>query len=103
VAKYRELFVGIDVAQLQTTSFCVGQLFAFAMSSQFPEIPRGWDWRTAPTAKAKLHRIWPIEKPEIMWPPAAMTDAEAQSYSVALANYMDNLALRAGYSAPPRR
>jgi hypothetical protein len=86
----------------QTTSFCVGQLFAYAMSSQFSTIPRGWDWRTASTANTKLHRIWPIETPEIIWPPAEMTDAEAESYPVAFVHYMDNLALRVGYTTPHR-
>ena len=53
-----------------------------------------------PTANTKLHRIWPIEKQEIIWPQAEMTDAEAESYPVAFVHYMDNLALRVGYTTP---
>jgi len=90
----------IDRPNTQTTTFCLGEMFAFAMSSEFPEIPRGWDWRTAPSANFKLHRIWPMKQPEINWPPATMTDAEAQAYPVAFAHYMDDLALR-GAIAPP--
>jgi hypothetical protein len=82
----------------QTTAFCVGELFAFVMSSEFPD-PPGWDWRTAPSANSKLRRVWPIEQSLIQWPPAAMTDEEAQAYPVAFARYMDDLALRVGYRA----
>ena len=46
----------------QTTAFCVGELFAFVMSSEFKEIPPGWDWRTAPSANTKLRRIWPMQQ-----------------------------------------
>jgi hypothetical protein len=87
----------IDRPNTQTTTFCLGEMFAFAMSSEFPEIPRGWDWRTVPSANFKLHWIWPMKQPEVTWPPATMTDAEAQAYPVAFAHYMDDLALRAGY------
>jgi hypothetical protein len=76
----------------QTTAFCVGEMSAFVMSSEFPEIPPGWDSRTAPSANFKLHRIWPIQQPVIQWSPAAMTDLEAQAYPVAFAHYMDDLA-----------
>jgi hypothetical protein len=81
----------------QTTSFCLGEFFAFVMSSVFPEIARGWDWRTAPSANFKLQRIWPIEQPVVHWPPPTMTDLEAAAYPVAFAHYMDDLALRVGY------
>jgi hypothetical protein len=81
----------------QTTAFSLGELFAFVMSSEILGIPRGWDWRTAPSANFKLHPLWPIQQPLLPWPPAAMTDVEAQAYPVAFAHYMDDLALRAGY------
>jgi hypothetical protein len=83
----------------QTTAFCVGELFAFVMSSELPEVPPGCNWRTAPSANFKLHRIWPIEQAAIQWSPAAMTDLEAQAYPVSFAAYMEGLALRVGYRA----
>jgi hypothetical protein len=81
----------------QTTAFCAGKMFAFVLSSEFPEIPPAWDWRTAPSANSKLRHIWPIQEPHVEWPPAAMTDEEARACPIAVANYMDDLALRAGY------
>jgi hypothetical protein len=86
----------------QTTAFSIGELFAFAMSSEFPEIPPGWDWRTATSARINLRRIWPIEKAAIRWPPPAMTDQHATAYPVAFAHYMDDLARKVGYQVSNR-
>jgi len=62
---------------MQTTAFSVGNLFAFAMSCHFPEIPLGWDWRTAPEARDLLKRIWPPSSSSIDWPPSPMSDVDA--------------------------
>jgi len=80
----------------QTTAFSIGQMFAFAMSSEFPEVPHGWDWRTAASANLKLHKIRPMQESSIAWPPAEMTDAEAQAYPVAFVHYMDR---RVGFAS----
>jgi hypothetical protein len=85
---------------LQTTAFSVGDLYAFAMSSHFPEIPRGWDWRTAPSAREFLWPLWPPNGSVAEWPPAAMSDADAQSFAGSVVRYFEDLALRKGYAAP---
>jgi hypothetical protein len=82
---------------LQTTAFVVGQLFVFTMSSVFTEIPRIWDWRTAPRARFCLRQLWPHTGGTLAWPPAEVTDADADSFSTAFVTYSDNLALRVGY------
>jgi hypothetical protein len=79
---------------MQTTAFSVGKLFAFAMSCHFPEIPLGWDWRTAPEARTLLKRVWPPNSKEIDWPPSPMSDAESQSISAAVVRYFEDFALR---------
>jgi hypothetical protein len=83
----------------QTTTFSLGEFFAFAMSSEFAEISHGWDWRTAPSANVKLRKIWPIQQSSVAWQPPEMSDSEARSYPVAFARYMDDLALRVGYAS----
>ena len=82
---------------LQTTAFTIGQLFAFSMSSHFPEIPPGWDWRTAPRARDLLRRIWPPTGWAIKWPPNSLTDTDGQSFGQAVIKYFDDLAVRKGY------
>jgi hypothetical protein len=84
---------------MQTTAFSVGNLFAFAMSSHFPEIPKGWDWRTAPRARDLLKSIWPTSGEEISWPPLSMSDNDAQSFSTAVIRYFEDLAQRRGYGS----
>jgi hypothetical protein len=79
---------------LQTTAFSVGNLFAFAMSCHFPEIPRGWDWRTAPTARDLLQLIWPTNPTAIDWPPLPMSDDDASSFSTAVIRYYEDFAQR---------
>src|SRR5271169_2752578 len=71
--KLPDTLSGDDLAPtLQTTAFSVGNLFVFAMSSRFPEIPKGWDWRTAPSARERLKPIWPTSPKVIDWPPSPM-------------------------------
>jgi hypothetical protein len=82
---------------MQTTAFSVGHLYAFAMSCHFPEIPRGWDWRTAPSARELLKCIWPSKPDAVHWPPSPMSDDDAQSFSVAVVRYFEDLALRSGH------
>jgi hypothetical protein len=82
---------------LQTTAFSVGDFYAFAMSSHFPEIPKGWDWRTAPAARTLMKPVWPPTIAVIDWPPLAMTDADAHSFATSVVRYFDDLALRKGY------
>jgi hypothetical protein len=67
------------------------------MSSVFPEITRGWDWRTAPHAHVKLSPIWPIKNNSVCWRIADMTDDDAQSFATVFVRYSDDLALRVGY------
>ena len=81
----------------QTTAFVIGKLYAFVMSSAFPELPRLWDWRTAPRALSCLRRIWPIRGFPLPWPPDDMTDTDAESFATAFVRYSDDLALRVGY------
>jgi hypothetical protein len=82
---------------LQTTAFVIGQLFVFAMSCVYPEIPRGWDWRTANRAPSCLRQIWPHNGGALVWPAAEMNDAYAESFATAFVKYSDDLALRVGY------
>ncbi len=82
---------------MQTTAFSVGNLFAFAMSCHFPEIPIGWDWRTAPRARDILTRVWPIRSPMIAWPPSPMSDDDARSFSEAVVGYYEDFARRRGF------
>lgn len=85
------------IPTLQTTAFSVGDFYAFAMSSHFPEIPKGWDWRTAPDARSLLKPIWLPTIPVIEWPPPAMSDTDALSFSSSVIRYFDDLAMRKGY------
>jgi hypothetical protein len=82
---------------MQTTAFTVGKLFVFAMSSEFPEIPAGWDWRTAPLARTKLVKLWPATVQSIGWPPEAMSDADADAFAGAVIFYFEDLAKRQRY------
>jgi hypothetical protein len=77
---------------MQTTAFSVGNLFAFAMSCHFPEIPRGWDWRTAPAARDLLKPIWPTSSTAVNWPPSSMSDDDARSFSAAVVRYYEDFA-----------
>jgi hypothetical protein len=79
---------------MQTTAFSVGNVFAFAMSCHFPEIPRGWDWRTAPTARGLLKPIWPAISTAINWPPTPMSDDNSREFSSAVIRYFEDFALR---------
>jgi len=81
----------------QTTAFVVGKLFVSVMSGPFPEITRGWDWRSAPRASSCLQQIWPMLKAPIYWPLSDMTDADAESIATAFVRYSDDLASRVGY------
>jgi len=86
---------GRDLAPtLQTTAFSVGNLFAFAMSCHFSEIPRGWDWRTAPKALRLLQPIWPTKLTSVDWPPPPMSDDDASSFSTAVVRYYEDFAKR---------
>jgi hypothetical protein len=91
----------IPDANLQTTSFTIGQLFVFVMSCQFPEIAGLWDWRTAPTALTRLKRIWPISTKEIRWPPDSFGDKDAEAFATAVIRYYDDLAVRKGFATLP--
>ena len=82
---------------MQTTAFSVGSLFAFAMSCHFPEIPRGWDWRTAPTARSLLRPIWPTSPTATDWPSLALSDNDAESFSAAAVRYFEDFAKRKGF------
>jgi hypothetical protein len=88
---------------LQTTSFSVGDFYVFAMSSHFPEIPKGWDWRTAPAAHILLKPVRPPTVPILDWPPPAMTDTDAHSFATSVIRYFDDLAMRKGYRSSGRR
>jgi hypothetical protein len=76
---------------MQTTAFTVGKLFVFAMSSEFPEIPAGWDWRTAPLARTKLVKLWPTTEQTIKWPPESMDDVDADAFAGAVIFYFEDL------------
>lgn len=81
----------------QTTAFQIGKLFVLAMSSAFPEIPKGWNWRNAKRARSCLEQIWPETGGAIFWPPPVMTDNDAEAFSTAFARFHEELALRLGY------
>lgn len=81
---------------MQTTAFTVGRLFAFAMSSHFPEIPAGWDWRTAPLARTKLVKLAPPTGQIITWPPETMGDKDADAFAGAVMFYYEDFAKRRG-------
>lgn len=81
---------------MQTTAFSVGNLFAFAMSCHFPEIPLGWDWRTAPAARDLLKRVWPTSSTMVDWAPSPMSDDDARSFSAAVISYYEDFAKRKG-------
>ncbi len=81
---------------LQTTAFSVGVLYVFAMSSHFSEIPRGWDWRTAPAARKLLKPIWPANPYGLGWPSGPMSDEDAKSFSAAVVRYFEDHALGTG-------
>jgi hypothetical protein len=82
---------------MQTTAFTVGKLFVFAMSSEFAEIPAGWDWRTAPLARTKLVKIWPTTGQAVGWPPPTMSDADADAFAGAVMFYFEELAQQRGF------
>jgi hypothetical protein len=81
----------------QTTSFVVGKLFFFAVSTPFPEILAGWDWRTARRARSRLEPIWPIRHSTTYWPPPSLSRDDVASFGTSLVRYFDDLALRKGY------
>jgi len=81
----------------QATTFTVGNLYVHAMSSRYPDVVQGWDWRTAPTANRCLFQIWPIVSPLAFWPLSDISEQDAQSFSTAFLRYSDELAQRVGY------
>jgi hypothetical protein len=96
--KLPDIITDEDLAPtMQTTVFSVGNLFAFAMSCHFPEIPLGWDWRTAPTARELLKRVWPISSAAVDWPASPMSDDDARSFSAAVVSYYEDFAKRKGF------
>ncbi len=81
----------------QTTSFVVGKLFFFTVSTPFPGLMDGWDWRTARRARSRLEPIWPIKYPVIYWPPPSLSSDDVASVGTSLTRYFEDLALRKGY------
>jgi hypothetical protein len=85
------------VHNTQATAFKIGKLYLATMTCAFPEIPAGWDWRTAPRAQTRLQQIWPITTRFLNWPAADMTARNAGDFATAFKRYSDDVALRHGY------
>lgn len=85
------------LANSQTTAFTIGELFIFAMSTPFPEIAIGWDWRTARRARNRLEQIWSIKYHAIFWPPPTMTDEDGRFFGTAIVRYFEDRAKKTGY------
>ena len=81
----------------QTTSFTIGELYFFAMSTPYPAIANTWNWRTARRARGRLVQIWPHTSMGIFWPMPLMTDADAASFGTAVARDFDERAIRFGH------
>jgi hypothetical protein len=70
----------------QTTTFIIGKLYVYVMSSHFPEHTALWDWRPTPRAKALLVEIYPVKQMIVAWPRHSLTDADAQQFAVSFYN-----------------
>jgi len=83
----------------QITTFMVGEFFAHAMSAEFSNHARDWDFRTWPRARMLLSQIWPIKETAMVWPTTAMsmTDADAFNIGRAFFNWLDSIARLHGF------
>lgn len=86
------------IPNAQTTAFCIGQFYFFAMSAASPEIVRGWDWRTATRARGCLAQISPQKSVSISWPLPLIREDDIKLFGTAFVRYMEGLALKAGYA-----
>ena len=81
----------------QTTAAKIGELFVFVISSVFPDIPRVWDWKSAPRANRCLRQLWPHDDRTLIWPGVDMSDDDADTLAKSFYRYSDDLASRVGY------
>jgi hypothetical protein len=88
-------------ANTQTTAMKFGKLFAFTMSSIFPEIVANWDWLPTPRAKLCLQQIWPDPGWDVVWPFCRMSSGDAKDFAVSFVAYWDTEAARDGYIPRP--
>lgn len=72
----------------------IGELLAHAISAQFPNQVRDWDFRTWPRARVLLSQIWPIKETAMVWPTQtmSMTDRDAFNIGRAYFNWLDAIA-----------
>jgi hypothetical protein len=86
-------------SNMQITTFMIGELFAHAMSTQFPNQVRDWDFRTWPRARVLLSQVWPIEETAMVWPTQtmSMTDLDAFNIGRAYFNWLNGIARLHGF------
>jgi hypothetical protein len=63
------------IANTQTSTFVLGNLYVHAMSSEHPEYIEGWRWPIRPSMV--LIQIWPPKETFIAWPGMTMVDQDA--------------------------
>lgn len=66
------------MARPTTHEFVLGKLFVHVFSSSLPKLVS----RRNPDRSGRfLRQVWPITERFIVWPPATMTDAEADHFA----------------------
>jgi hypothetical protein len=79
---------GTHMPNTQTTAFTVGQLYIFAASSPTDVFEQ---WRVTADGAGKLMQIWPISRNILGWPPATLTDLEADIVSGAFFRFAEQV------------
>jgi hypothetical protein len=74
----------------QATTFVIGELLVHALSSTgYPELSARWVWPPRTRVSTLLTQIWPPRESFIAWPPAALTDRDADFVPAALRHVID--------------
>jgi hypothetical protein len=70
--------LGVDLPNTQTMTFVIGKLYIHVLSSEIASVVRKNEMRRG--VKALLHRIHPIKKSPLAWPPPMqITDGDADT------------------------
>ncbi len=79
---------GVPIANTQTTSLVVGQLYIHAFSCPYNFLIRA---ATLPDEARSLSQIWPPTSANIDWPRSTMTDRDADNVAGFISNMIDAL------------
>jgi hypothetical protein len=92
---------GTPRSNTQTTTFVVGRLFVHAYSCPFPEILHAD--KIVSFVDSKLVQIWPPRHSFLLWPPAAISDRDADGLASAIFDRLDEAGIASDSAHTERR